>query len=222
MDEEENLNLGEMPEGTVLNNTDGSLYNLPFGGAYPTTSASNADNDFGLSPVTGTGSDADLARMTRQQYIDFRRNYGDFEADLIERARTDTSLIDQAREDSPIASQLAEGIAARNRQRYGTTLTPAQMRAMQGSSQRAGVLGGIQAVEDAKLAQSEANQKLMSDLINIGQGVNRSSINSLTSVAQNASARRQAYEQAKAQSRAQTMSTVGSLASTAILVAAGL
>ena len=220
MDEEENLTLGEMPEGTVLNNS------TPIGGRIGLTANMGAmqpqQGDL-VSQLPGVADpDKAFAGITRQEYIDYITNYRDFEEDLIERATTDTSLIDQAREDAPMAAQLSADIAARNRQRYGTTLTPAQMQAMQGSLQRASTLGGIQAVEDAKISQREANQRLLSDLINIGQGVNRASQSQMGQAAADASARRRAYEQARSASKAQTMATVGSLASTAILVKAGI
>jgi glutamate mutase epsilon subunit len=83
--------------------------------------------------------------------------------------------------------------------------------------QRANTLGGIQSVNDAKIAQREANTALLADLINIGQGVNRASQQQLGSAAADATARKNAYTQAKAASKANTYSTIGSLASAAIL-----
>jgi len=180
----------------------------------------------GMTDMSGlqNGSDPDrtYANITRQEYLDFVSNYGDFEDDLINQARTDTSLIDSAREDSQSAAQLTADIAARNRSRYGAALTPAQMQQQQRALQRGSTLGQTQAVNDARIAQREANQALMSDLINIGQGVNRASQNQMGSAAADATNRRNAYTQAKAASKAQTYQTVGSLASSAILAFAFL
>jgi hypothetical protein len=75
----------------------------------------------------------------------------------------------------------------------------------------------INAVSNARLAQQERNQGLLSDLINIGQGLNRSSLQQLGGAAQNQSAREQAYDSAKAQSKATTMSTIGALGAAAIM-----
>ena len=63
-----------------------------------------------------TVSDPDKAyeAITRGEYFDFVNNYGGFEDELIEKARTDTSLIDAAREDVKIASGLTKGIALRS------------------------------------------------------------------------------------------------------------
>jgi glutamate mutase epsilon subunit len=157
------------------------------------------------------------ADLTRQEYLDYVANYRKFEEQLIQKAQTDKTLIDQARADVGTASALTQGIATRNAERYGVALTPDQIQQQRLSMQRASTLGGIQAVNDAKIAQREANTALLSDLINIGQGVNRASQQQLGSAAGDATARRNAYTQAKAQSKANTYSTIGSLASAAIL-----
>jgi len=157
------------------------------------------------------------ADITRAEYDDYIRDYRDFENQTIQKALTDTSLIDAAREDSAVAGQLADDMAKRNAQRYGAALTPAQQQQRDLMLQRANTLGGIQSVNDARIAQKEANTALLSDLINIGQGVNRSSQSQLGSAAADATARKNAYEQAKAASKAQTYQTVGGLASLAIM-----
>lgn len=157
------------------------------------------------------------ANLTRQEYMDYVQNYRGFEEQLIRKAQTDRTLIDQARKDVGVAAALTQGAATRNAQRYGVALTPAQLQQQELRLQRANTLGGIQAVNDAKIAQRESNTALLSDLINIGQGVNRASQQQLGSAAADATARRNAYTQAKAQSKANTYSTIGSLASAAIL-----
>lgn len=185
-------------------------YTLPPG----YTPSSNAVNI-----PTVSDPDQAFADLTRQQYIDFITNYGGFEEDLINQAQTDTSIIDQAREDIAGAQQQARDIAQRNISRYGTALTPAQQQEMQRSLGRSNTLGGIQALGDARLAQRDANQTLLADLINIGQGVNRSSLQQMGSAAADATARKNQYEQAKAAQKAQTYGLIGSLGAAAILAA---
>jgi hypothetical protein len=164
-----------------------------------------------------TDPDKTYANITRQEYLDYVSNYRDFEEGMIERAQNDTSLIDAAREDVATASTLASGVADRNASRYGAALTPVQMQQQTKSLDRANTLGGIQAIGDARLAQREANTQQLSDLINIGQGVNRSSLGQMGSAAANATQRKNAYDSAKAQSKAQTYSTIGSLGAMAIM-----
>lgn len=178
----------------------------------------NAMNFSGSNTLQNVADpDAAYAQITRAEYNDYIANYRDFEEDLIEQAQNDTSLIDAAREDSVSAGALAQGVAQRNISRYGAALTPVQQQQLQRTTGLANTLGSIQAINDARIAQKEANTALLSDLINIGQGVNRASQNQLGSAAADASSREQAYRAARAQSRAQTYQTVGGLASAAIL-----
>jgi len=157
------------------------------------------------------------AAITRGEYLDYNQNFRGFEDQLIQQAQTDTSLIDQARADAPMAAALTQGVASRNASRYGTNLTPAQLQQQQLRLQRANTLGSIQSINDARIAQREANTRLMADLINIGQGVNRSSQNQLGSSAANFRDLQNSYTQAKASSKAQTYQTIGSLGAIAIL-----
>ena len=181
------------------------------------TDTSGLNSDMSLPEVTDPRQT--YAAITRGEYNDFVRDFRDFELEQIERARTDTSLIDAAREDSAMAGQIAGQVAQRNLSRYGGQLTPAQQRAQSRSLNRNTTLGSIQALSDARIAQREANQALLSDLINIGQDVNRASQRQLGNAAADASRREQEYKNARAASKAQTYQTVGSLASAAILAA---
>lgn len=161
--------------------------------------------------------EAAYAAITRGEYLDYVQNFRDFEDQLIQQAQTDTSLVDQARLDAPMAAALTTGIANRNTSRYGVNLTPAQLQQRGLGLQRANTLGSIQSVNDARIAQREANTRLMADLINIGQGVNRTSQQQLGSSAANFRNLQNSYTQAKAASKAQTYQTIGSLGAIAIL-----
>ena len=72
-------------------------------------------------------------------------------------------------------------------------------------------------VTNARLAQREANTRLLSDLINIGQGVNRSALQQMGVSAENAMQRRNAYQQARAQHKSQTMGMIGSIGAMAMM-----
>lgn len=177
----------------------------------------------GLGNLPSVGDpDQAFADITRNEYLDFINNYGDFENDLIAQSQNDTSLIDQAREDVASASELTRGISQRNMSRYGGQLTPAQRQQMDRRLKQSNTLGGLQSVNDARIAQREANTGLLTELINIGQGVNETSQNQLGQSAANASARNQAYQNARAQSRANTYSTIGSLGAAALFMIPGI
>ena len=185
-------------------------------------SVSEGTNPYGTVGGLSGVSDPEkaYAAITRGEYQDYVRDFRQYELDLIEKASTDTRLIDQAREDIAASQGQAAGVARRNVGRYGGQLTPAQQQQQQAQLQRANTLGGVQSIADARIAQREANQSLLGDLINIGQGVNRSSIDQMGNAATDANARQRAYEQSRAASKAQTAATVGALGSSAILAAA--
>lgn len=168
----------------------------------------------GLPSVTDP--EATYAQITRNEYMDYIRDYRDFELDQIERSQTDTSLIDQAREDAPETQRVARESQGRMLSRYGTNLTAAQRQQRYRTDQREGQLGIVNALGNARIAQREANTALLSDLINIGQGVNRASQSQLSSAASDANARGQAYDNAKAQSRQATYSAVGGIGAAAL------
>ena len=158
-----------------------------------------------------------FADITRQDYENYVQDYRQFENELIA-AKDDTSLIDRAPEDAAKQAEIARGVQERNISRYGGAgLSIAQRQEQQRALQRQGQLGLAGGLNTARVAQRDINQTTLADLINIGQGVNRSSLSSMGTASQNAAAKASAYKNAKA---AHTSSMVGlgsSLAATAIL-----
>ena len=152
---------------------------------------------------------ADVAAGQHERYI---RNFRDFENALIA-ARDDTSLIDAVREDVPEQSQIAREVARRQRSRYGLQQTAVEARESARASQRGEAISLAGGLNNARIAQREANTRLLSDLINIGQGVNRSSLSNLGAAGENAVARRNAYEQARSQHKQQQWGIIGSIGS---------
>lgn len=181
-----------------------------FYGAGQTGGSLTAYNADGVDP------EQTLANITQADYQNYLRDIRPIELELIDRAQNDTSLIDQAIEDRERSNELMQGIVDRNASRYGAALTPAQMEQQRRSLARGTTLGGIQGVNDARLAQKDANRALMADLIDIGQGVNRSSLASLGNAASAAASRESAYKAARAQSKAQTYSMLGTLGAAAV------
>ena len=186
---------------------------------YPQLDPTTYAGGRGRAP-SGDDPEALLAYMTRADAIDYENDYGQFERDLVERARTDTSLIDSAKVDSGKASALMAGVAKRNESRYGVSLTPAQRQQQEASQRRGQALGTGQAVNNARLAQKDLNSSLLGGVVDVGQGVYQRSMGALTSAAANKNSLDNAYKAAKAQSKAQTYSTIGSLGSSAIIAAA--
>ena len=164
--------------------------------------------------------DALLAQMTREDYSSYQKDYGQFEKDLVKRAQTDTSLIDQARVDSKESSALMSGVAERNRERYGSSLTGAQKQQQDRGLELSSTLGSAQAVNSARLVQKDTNTALLGGVIDVGQGVYQRSMQGLSNSAQNKNQLDNAYKSAKAQHKAQTYSTLGSLGAAAIMAMA--
>jgi len=163
----------------------------------------------------GVDPEKTLSNITQADYDNYLRDIQPVELELINKAKTDTSLIDQAKDDRDNSNQLMQGVVDRNASRYGAALTPAQIEEQKRSLQMGTTLGGIQGVNDARVAQKDANRALMADLIDIGQGVNRSSLSSLGNAAGAAAQRESAYKNAKAQNKAQTYGMLGTLGAAA-------
>lgn len=191
-------------------------------GIYNEAALARQGGAYGYGAPNVSDPDAVLAYMTRADAQAYERDYAQFERDMLDRASNDTSLIDDARTDSQMASTLASGVVDRNRSRYGANLTPAQMQQQQKSFQRDTTLGGIQSLQDARLAQRDLNQDMLGKIVDIGQGVYQRSMQGMTSAASNKKALDNAYASAKAQSKANTYSTIGSLGSAAIMAVAFL
>ena len=179
----------------------------------------NYSGNSALTAYKGNSVDPEqtLANITQADYSNYLRDIQPIELELINKAQTDTSLIDQAKDDRDNSNQLMQGVVDRNASRYGAALTPAQMEQQERSLARGTTLGGIQGVNDARVAQKDTNRALMADLIDIGQGVNRSSLSSLGNAAGAASQRESAYKTSKAQNKAQMYSVLGTAAAAALV-----
>ena len=180
----------------------------------------------GYDPQTGLPYVSDpqqtFSDISRDQYLRYRENFEGFENQLLERAQTDTSLIDSAVEDSEMAQEVARGIQSRNLSRYGGSLTPAQQQQLGQTRERQGQLGSINALSNARIAQRDANNALLADVVNIGRGISRGSLSQLQSAAQNAQQRQNAFRQAQTAADQQKYSTIGAVGGAALFFLAGL
>jgi hypothetical protein len=158
-----------------------------------------------------------FANITRQDYENYLQDFSGFEKQLIE-ARNDTSLVDRAPEDAAKQAEIARGVQERNISRYGGAgLSIAQRQEQQRALQRQGQIGLAGGLNTARIAQKDINQRTLADLINIGQGVNRSSIEGLGTASANAASKAAAYKNAKAQHTSNMVGLGSSLASAAIM-----
>jgi len=155
---------------------------------------------------------ADISRRDFESYL---KDYRGFENQLIE-ARNDTSLVDRAPGEIAKQNEIAAGIQRRNLSRYGGAgLSIAQRQAQEANLQRQGQLGLAGGLNTARIAQRDLNKRTLTDLINIGQGVNRTANQGLATASQNSAQKAAAYKNAKAAHSSQMMgmgAQIGSLA----------
>ena len=155
--------------------------------------------------------------ILRQDYEDYINNFRGYEERLLA-LTDDTSIIDNARESALTQSRIAGEIQARNLERYGGAgMSAVQRQQQQRAAQRGDQLTLAGTVNNARVAQREVNQALLSELIGIGQGVNASALAGLGTAAQNEVARRGAYRNARSQYRS---ALIGG--GTAVLAAFGI
>lgn len=169
------------------------------------------------TPQAQTKQTADqaFADITREQYDNFIRDFGGLEDSLIARSKNDTSLIDKARADAAKSAGLATGIADRNAARYGVAMTPDMLKARNDSTLRANALGTSDALNGARLSQYDANMALQKGLIDIGSGLNTTSIDAMGSLANTATQREMANATARSQYKQGLWNTAGSLGAAA-------
>ena len=155
--------------------------------------------------------------ILRQDYEDYINNFRGYEERLLA-LTDDTSIVDNARESALTQSRIAGEIQARNLERYGGAgMSAVQRQQQQRAAQRGDQLTLAGTVNNARVAQREVNQALLSELIGIGQGVNASALAGLGTAAQNEVARRGAYRNARSQYRS---ALIGG--GTAVLAAFGI
>lgn len=157
-----------------------------------------------------------FAAITDREQQRLEQLYYPVENEVV-RSLNDTSIVDAAREDATRGFDNLEARNNRSLRRYGVQLTPVQQREMQRTAGLGRALTYDEAVNTAELAQRTRNDGLRRELINIGRGVAsqaQSSFAEATSLQRQREANNDAIS---AQNRAAAVSTVGNLASTAIM-----
>lgn len=169
-----------------------------------------SSNQYALPYVAdpeGTFSD-----ISRNEYLDRLNQSDQFERDQVNKALTDTSLIDAATESAKRAPELTRGIVARNQERYGVSLTPAQRLAQQNSITQNTTLGGLGAINQSRLDQQEQNTTSLSRLLSAANNSYSTAMGALGNASANAAKNAAAYKSAKAKNKADLITGVAGLA----------
>lgn len=168
------------PQGSVYD--DGRDYYIP--------DYNNDDDD---------KADELLAKVAQADYERYLKVYRPKELDLIRKARTDTTLIDDAKRRASTGLGRMTEMINRQEGRYGGNLTAAQRQQRNRQGQLGSVAAGIQTVSDSRIAQADSNRALLGNLINIGQGVNKSALDMMSAGARGQVARENAEAAYEAQ-----------------------
>ena len=165
-----------------------------------------------------TDPEKTYADITRSDYENYVRDFRQFEEGLLEDAQTDTSLIDKASVDAQNQTRIAREIQQRNIERYGGAGLTAVQRQEQAKALSLGASTNLSGMlNNARIQQDQLNRSTLADLINIGQGVNRTAISGLGDAPAMAAKKKSAYNNAKAAHKSQMIGLGGSLASAALL-----
>ena len=157
-----------------------------------------------------TDPDKAFADVGLRQHQFLVREFRPFEEALI-KSVNDTSLIDAVPEEVEEQARISQEIDERNRSRYGYNRTAVEQQEVAREAERTKNIGLAGGLNNARLAQRERNHNLLAQLVNIGQGLNRGSLGQMGAAADMAIGRRNAFTQAKAQSKAQQWGFLGSL-----------
>lgn len=202
-------NFGNSPYGVILNK---------MGNNAPTnTTTVYGDYTADDIPVV-SDPEAYYAKVTRDEFLRQKNQYGQFTRDAVSTALTDTSLIDQAREDAPKLAALSKGIVDRNRERYGVDVNPAQAQARVNETNRASVLAETGGVNNARINQLDQNRTSIARLMAVSSNSYQDALGGLGTAAANAASRTQAYKSAKADAKSQRINGVGTAVAAGIIM----
>lgn len=173
--------------------------------------------DFNQTPISNNPNDpsqtlADIIRREEERYNYFYTTVEDELADSLQ----DTSTVQSARETADTGFDGLRARQQRQNSRYGLTQTAVAQREFDRRADIGKTLNFDASVNDARLEQKERSDGLRRQLIDIGRGVAGTATEGLTSAANNQTQREANNANAKAQSRAQTTQTIGSLGALAL------
>lgn len=147
-----------------------------------------------------------FAATTKDEYVTFRKNFGQFERDVLGEAMTDQSIITDAAQRTPEQFGLAAGVQRRNMSRFGGDVPVAQQQQEMRNLGTSMVLGTTGAINNARINQRDVNTNRFYELINIGQGVYNQATGAMSQSASMAADREAARKAASEQRKAQRLS----------------
>lgn len=166
-----------------------------------------ADGSYRLfTDITDKEAEEAAGRVSREQFERYMEMFAPQERKIIS-SLGETRAQDAASSAQADATRSREALE-RMRQRYGTSLTGQQRQAENNQNQRALALSSLSATNTGRQMDEDRRFNLQGTMLNIGNNLSSSAMGGLTDSSNNANARKQAHEQAKAQHRANRYNVV--------------
>ena len=149
------------------------------------------------------------ADITRQEWERYMRDFAPKEEQLIKDAKGLTDkIVKESRDSAKQQAKIARETLQRNRERYGIALDPSARAEQDRAFQRQTTLGQVGAANRGQLLGRDIENRVLADVVNIGQGLYGSSMAGLQSAAQSAMQRDAEYRNAKRMASAQRKSNM--------------
>jgi hypothetical protein len=162
--------------------------------------------------------DKTLEQIAERDNYRYQQDYVPVEDKLIA-SLNDTSIIESAKERAGLGFESAQGRAKRDQRRYGVRTGAIDAREQNVGFLASKARSSADIVNNARLDQFDRNRTLRNELINIGRGVAADANAGFANSAAMKTQRDNTNATIDANARAQRISTVGSLASTALMAA---
>ena len=146
------------------------------------------------------GAGQAISDISRNDYLRFLREYGDFETNLFSQL-DDDSGVSEARRTATQQFGVAQGVDERNRSRFGVAAPEGLARTRNLDE----TLGEVDVLNRSRLDTAASNDRLAGGLLDIGQGVNQASLSQINRLASIETAEVNASAQRKAANRSRNV-----------------
>ena len=159
--------------------------------------------------VTDGQAERMAGRVSKEQFERYMQRFAPQEEAILS-TQYDTAAQDAAGDAQKNAVR-SRAALQRMRERYGIAQTGGQQQAESRSNQRSTTLGSLAATNTARQLDEDRGYNLQGQMLNIGNNLSQSAQQGLTTSANNAAAREQAYQSAKSQRKANQWGILGAL-----------
>lgn len=168
------------------------------------------DGSYSLNTnVTDKQAEETAGRVAREQFERYMQRFAPQEEAILA-TQSDTAG-QNAGQDAQQNAQRSRAALERMRQRYGVKTSGAQQQAEASNFQRNTTLGTLAAGNMGRQMDEDRKYNLQGNMLNIGNNLQQSAQGGLTTSANNAAAREQAYQSAKSHHKANQWGILGSL-----------